>query len=107
MRISDWSSDVCSSDLNEEAYNSIHWNILMLIFGMLALGIAMDKTGAAQLMVGNFAALAGGLGPIVMLSAVYLLTSVLTEIMSNNAAAILLTPIAIGLANEQIGRAHV
>jgi di/tricarboxylate transporter len=74
----------------------------MLIFGMLALGIAMEKTGAAALIVNTLAALVGGLGPLAVLAAVYLITSVLTEIISNNAAAILLTPIAIGLA-EQLG----
>jgi di/tricarboxylate transporter len=84
----------------DEAYSSIRWNILMLIFGMLALGIAMDKTGAAKLIVENFAILVGGLGPIAVLSGLYLITSILTEMMSNNAAAILLTPIAIGLAEQ-------
>lgn len=87
---------------HQEAYRSIRWDILMLIFGMLALGIAMEKTGAAALIVNTLAALVGGLGPLAVLAAVYLITSVLTEIISNNAAAILLTPIAIGLA-EQLG----
>lgn len=84
----------------EEAYASIRWSILMLIFGMLALGIAMETTGAAKLIVENFAGLVAGLGPIAVLSAVYLLTALLTETMSNNAAAILLTPIAVGLAHQ-------
>ena len=84
----------------EEAYRSIRWNILMLIFGMLALGIAMQNTGAAGLIVGLLAQAVAGLGPLAVLSAVYLITSALTEIMSNNAAAILLTPIAIGLADQ-------
>lgn len=84
----------------EEAYSSIRWNILMLIFGMLAVGLAMEKTGAARLIVESFAALVAGLGPLAILSAVYLITSVLTETMSNNAAAILLTPIAVGLAHQ-------
>lgn len=82
----------------EEAYGSIRWNILMLIFGMLAIGIAMVKTGAARLIVETLALAVGSLGPVAVLSAVYLMTSALTEVMSNNAAAILLTPIAIGLA---------
>lgn len=85
---------------SNEAYAAIRWNILLLIFGMLALGTAMEKTGAASLIVENFAALLEGFGPIVVLSAVYLLTSILTEVMSNNAAAILLTPIAVGLAHQ-------
>ncbi|MGF1630078.1 MAG: SLC13 family permease [Kiloniellaceae bacterium] len=82
----------------EEAYGAIRWNILMLIFGMLAIGTAMAKTGAAMLIVENLALVAGSLGPLAVLSAIYLITSAFTEIMSNNAAAILLTPIAAGLA---------
>lgn len=83
-----------------EAYGAIRWNILMLIFGMLAVGVAMDKTGAASLIVENLAAAVGGLGPLAVLAVLYLMTSLLTETMSNNAAAILLTPIAIGLADQ-------
>ncbi len=85
---------------SHEAYASVRWNILMLIFGMLALGIAMEKTGAASLVVETFAALVGSMGPLAVLSMVYLITSLLTETMSNNAAAILLTPIAVGLAHQ-------
>ena len=85
---------------HQEAYRAIRWDILMLIFGMLALGTAMEKTGAASLLVGQLAGLTGGLGPLAVLAALYLVTSFLTEIMSNNAAAILLTPIAIGLGSQ-------
>ena len=84
----------------DDAYGAIQWNILMLIFGMLSLGVAMEKTGAARLVVESVAALMGGFGPVAVLSGLYLLTSALTEVMSNNAAAILLTPLAIGLATE-------
>ena len=85
---------------HQEAYRAIRWDILMLIFGMLALGAAMEKSGAASLLVGQLAGLTAGLGPLAMLAVLYLVTSFLTEIMSNNAAAILLTPIAIGLGTQ-------
>tara|TARA_R110000772_G_scaffold232445_2_gene343952 strand:- start:67171 stop:68964 length:1794 start_codon:yes stop_codon:yes gene_type:complete len=85
---------------SEEAYGAIRWNILMLIFGMLALGIAMERTGAAMFIVDNLAHFVGSMGPLAVLSAIYIITSILTETMSNNAAAILLTPISIGLAHE-------
>jgi di/tricarboxylate transporter len=87
---------------SDEAYTSIRWNILMLIFGMLALGLAMEKSGAAGLLVGALASVAADMGPLAVLSTIYLLTSILTEIMSNNAVAILLTPLAMGIA-QQIG----
>ncbi len=86
----------------EEAYKAIHWRILILIFAMLALGTAMEKTGAVSLVVDEIMRLVADLGPVAVLSVVYLLTSLVTEVMSNNAAAILLTPIAIELA-EQLG----
>jgi di/tricarboxylate transporter len=84
----------------QEAYEAIHWRILMLIFSMLALGTAMETTGAAMLIVHQVAAVAVGLGPVGVLSLVYLMTSLLTEMMSNNATAILMMPIAIGVAGE-------
>jgi len=86
----------------EDAYRAVRWNILVLIYSMLALSVAMEKTGAARLIVEQFTALFGSLGPVAVLSAIYFLTSALTEVMSNNATAVLLTPIAIGLA-ESLG----
>ncbi len=85
---------------HQEAYQSVRWDILMLIFGMLALGIAMDKTGAAAFVVSGLTAITHGYGPLVLLVVIYAFTSLVTEVMSNNAAAILITPIAIGLATE-------
>lgn len=84
----------------DEAYRAIHWPILMLIFAMLALGGAMETTGAGALIVSAIVGVIGQLGPVAVLSALYALTSFLTEFMSNNATAILLTPIAVGLAHE-------
>ncbi len=84
----------------KDAYDSIQWNILVLIFGMLAVGMALEKTGAAAMLVGFLAQHAAGLGPIAVLALIYVITSALTETISNNAAAILITPIAIGLGVE-------
>lgn len=81
-----------------EAYNSIHWPILMLILGMMAIGSAMETTGAGALLVDRLLDVVGPLGPVVVLSIVYGLTSLLTEFMSHNASAILITPIAIDIA---------
>jgi di/tricarboxylate transporter len=83
----------------DEAYASLRWPMLMLIFGSLALGKAMETSGAAQLVVDGVMHLITGMQPVIILSIVYLLTMILTEFLSNNATAILLTPIAIGLAH--------
>ncbi|MCF6314552.1 MAG: SLC13 family permease [Verrucomicrobiales bacterium] len=82
----------------QQAYDAVQWNIVFLIFGMLALGLAMDQTGAAALMVTGVMKLFGSYSPIVVLSVIYLLSSILTELISNNAVAALLTPVIIGIA---------
>ena len=84
----------------EEAYRAVHWPILMLIFGMLTLGTAMETTGAGKLVVDSLMRLVGDYGPVVVLSMMYALTSFVTAFLSNNAAAVLLTPLAIGLAQQ-------
>ena len=82
----------------DEAYSAIRWPLLMLIFGSLALGKALETSGGAQLVVDGALHLVQGLNPAVILSVLYLVTMILTEFLSNNATAILLTPIAINLA---------
>jgi di/tricarboxylate transporter len=82
-----------------DAYESVQWPILMLIFAMLAIGLALEQTGAMSLLVNGLVASSTHLGPLGLLVVIYAVTSVSTEFMSNNAAAILLTPIAIGVAH--------
>lgn len=84
----------------DEAYKSIEWPILMLIFGMLAISIAMQNSGLDKLLASALADVGGGLSPWMMLSLVILLTSIATEFISNNAVAVLFTPIVIGLAQH-------
>jgi di/tricarboxylate transporter len=84
----------------DDAYKSVEWRILMIILGMLAFSIAMTKVGLVQLIVDQFLVWSPYLGPWLMLSLIYLLTSVLTEILSNNAVAVLVVPVAIGLAQQ-------
>lgn len=79
----------------DEAYDAIDWKVVVVLGGMLTLGTAMEETGAAKLVAGSLLYAAGDYGPWVALSALYLLTSLLTECLSNNATAVLLVPIAI------------
>ena len=81
-----------------EAYTSIDWPILFLIVGMLGLGRSLETTGAAAFLASHIADVFGPFGPWVLLAGVYLLASILTEMVTNNAVAIVLTPIVIGLA---------
>ena len=82
----------------DEAFASIDGRLLALIFSMLAIGAALDASGAVALVVEAVAPALGGLPPFLIVWAIYLLTSVLTELVSNNAVAVVVTPIAIGLA---------
>jgi di/tricarboxylate transporter len=86
----------------EEARSAIDWEVIFLLAGVLALGTALDKTGAAKLFSSFLLKEAGGWGPVGLVSAFYLLTSLLSELMSNNASAALLAPIAIATA-ESLG----
>lgn len=79
---------------NDQAYQAIDWRVIVLLAGVLPLGIAMQKSGLAQGIADLSVDWVGGFGPLAMLAAVYLLTALLTELMSNNAAAVLITPIA-------------
>ncbi|MEM1429170.1 MAG: SLC13 family permease [Pseudomonadota bacterium] len=82
----------------DEAFSFVDGRLLALIFAMLGVGAALQASGAVSLIVEAMAPLISGLPPVLMIWAVYLLTSVLTELVSNNAVAVVVTPIAIGLA---------
>lgn len=84
----------------KDAYKSLQGSVLFLIYAMLAISVAMEKTGALKLLVDNIMHVTDGLPPAVVISILYLLTSCITEIFSNNAAAVMLTPLAIGLAES-------
>jgi di/tricarboxylate transporter len=82
----------------EEAYAAINWQVIFLLAGVLTLGPALETSGAARLLGDFLVNVVGVFGPVVLLSVLYLLTSLLTELMSNNATAALLAPVAIAAA---------
>jgi di/tricarboxylate transporter len=82
----------------EDVYRAVEWKVIVLLGGVIPLGMALEKTGTAQLVVDLGLRWAGESGPLVMLVTLYLLTALLTEFISNNAAAILLAPVAITAA---------
>ena len=82
----------------DEAFTFIDGRLLVLIFSMLAIGVALESSGAVQLIVEVISPSLALLPPFLVIWSVYLLTSVLTELVSNNAVAVVVTPIAIGLA---------
>lgn len=82
----------------DEAYEEIDWMVVVLLGAILPLGLAMQNTGAAGFIAGGVVTLTEPLGPYGVLAAFFVLTSLLTELISNNGAAVVLTPIAIAAA---------
>jgi di/tricarboxylate transporter len=82
----------------DEAYEDIDWMVLVLLGAILPLGIAMRDTGTAALIASALVDATRPLGSYGVIATFYLLTSLLTELISNNAAAVVLTPIAVATA---------
>jgi di/tricarboxylate transporter len=83
-----------------EARRSIELNVLIVIASAFGISHALEKSGAAGFLAGNIVEMMQGFGPIGLLAAVYLSTSLMTELITNNAAAALIFPIAISGATQ-------
>lgn len=82
----------------EQAYRAVEWPVIILLASLIPLGIALEKHGIASSAAALVLQGIGDYGPLAVLAAIYLTTAVLTEFMSNSAAAILLAPVAISTA---------
>ena len=83
-----------------DAWGSLDGNTLALIFAMLAFGKGLENAGSIELIVAAIEPYLGASSPLVLILIVYALTSILTEVVTNNAIAVIMTPIAIGLAES-------
>ena len=81
----------------KEAFEAIEWKVIFMIMGMLGLGMGLEKTELASQGATAMVDTMGALGPVILVSAFYLLSAVLTELISNQAVAALLTPIGISV----------
>jgi di/tricarboxylate transporter len=84
----------------DEAYRAIDWRVILLLAGIIPLGVALQKTGGAGIAAEFLISALGPYGPVAALAAIYLMTSALTEFMSNNASAVLVVPIALATAES-------
>lgn len=84
----------------EEAYQAVDWKVILLLAGILPLGLALRDTGAAAWLADTALQPVVNMGPVAVLAGLYILTASLTETMSNNAAAVLLSPIALSMASS-------
>jgi di/tricarboxylate transporter len=85
---------------SDEALGFVDGRLMAMIFAMLAVGAGLDASGAVQLIVGAVTPWMRGLSPFMTILAIYLMGLILTEFLSNNAVAVIYTPIAIELANQ-------
>ncbi|MCY4461616.1 MAG: SLC13 family permease [Albidovulum sp.] len=84
----------------DEAFENIDGRLLCLIFSMLAVGAGLESAGSIVLVVDAISPYLGALPPFLIVWAIYLLTSILTELISNNAVAVIVTPVAIGIGQS-------
>lgn len=84
----------------EAAYKTINWESLILIAAMMPMSTALEKTGASALLSHSLVDAFGSSGPMVLLAGIYFTTSLLTLFISNTACAVLMAPIALGVAGE-------
>lgn len=81
-----------------EIYGAVRWDVIFLLAGLIPLGTAMDNSGTTAWLANHLATFSSGLPGLVLLIIFYLVTNLLTEVLSNNAAVILMIPIAAGVA---------
>ncbi len=86
----------------DEAFSFIDGRLLALIFSMLCVGAALQHTGAEQMIVDAISPTLGTMSPAIVIFCVFLLTTIFTEIVSNNAVAVIMTPIAVSLADALV-----
>jgi di/tricarboxylate transporter len=84
----------------DEGVGALDGRLLLLVVSMLAIGSALDRSGALDLIVGWLAPVLGKASPLLALAIIYAATSFLTELVTNNAVAVLMTPIAAGVATQ-------
>jgi di/tricarboxylate transporter len=83
----------------EETKKFVHFNVLLLIASSFGIGVALEKTGAADLIASHIVNIPNGISMLGILVIIYLLTNILTEIITNSAAAVIMFPIAVSTAS--------
>ncbi|MGD1875329.1 MAG: SLC13 family permease [Mastigocoleus sp.] len=83
-----------------EIYQAVRWDIIFLLAGLIPLGIAMDNSGTTQWLAQNLITMGGKLSGYWLLTLFYIVTVLITEVLSNNASVVLLLPVAVEVAKN-------
>ncbi|WP_423746182.1 SLC13 family permease (plasmid) [Haladaptatus sp. SPP-AMP-3] len=83
-----------------ELYESVEWNVIFLLAGVIPLGVALENSGGAELLGGLVAASANYLPVVAVLWIFYIATGLITEVISNNASVVLMIPVAVEAATR-------
>jgi len=81
-----------------ELHESIRWDVIFLLAGVIPLGLVLEKTGGAQLLANLAVHSADHVSPLVVLGIFYLIAMILTELISNNATVVVMVPVAVATA---------
>jgi di/tricarboxylate transporter len=85
-----------------QSYRAINWNVIIIMAGMIPMGVALQKTGGAKYIADSMIGLLGDMHPTYFLAGIFLITSFLSQVMSNTATAILMAPIVL-VASLELG----
>jgi di/tricarboxylate transporter len=84
----------------EEAWGSLDGNVLILIVAMIAVGMGLERAGSLSLIISTVSPYLAILSPFALILAVYIVSSILTEVVTNNAVAVIMTPLVIALGYD-------
>ncbi len=84
----------------DNSYKAINWNVIIIMAGMIPMGVALQKTGGAKYIADSMISVLGDMHPTFFLAGIFLITSFLSQIMSNTATAILMAPIVLAAVTE-------
>ena len=85
-----------------QSYRAINWNVIIIMAGMIPMGVALQKTGGAKYIADSMISVLGDMHPTYFLAGIFLITSFLSQVMSNTATAILMAPIVL-VASIELG----
>nr|WP_211263556.1 SLC13 family permease [Halalkalicoccus paucihalophilus] len=83
-----------------EIYDAVDWSVIFMLAGLIPLGIAMERTGAAAFLAAHVVTTVATMDAVIVLGVFYLFTALITNVISNSASVVLMIPVAVDAANR-------